>query len=179
MSLEQASYLSQVIAALAVVASLVFVGLQVRQNTRAQRVVAVNSLAAAAVAINVPAMSSPTVGEALAKALADWPSATREQRIIAHYHMFSFFKLSESAWYQRKVDVLDESQWAGWETLLLAFYHSNGIKNGWWPRRGDVYSPEFQAFLAGSTDRSAQTASLEDIFSDRRGAKTQHAASES
>ena len=171
MSLEQASYLSQIVAALAVVASLVFVGFQIRQNTRAQRVVAVNSLAAAAVAINTSAMGSPTIGEALAKALADWSSATREQRIIAHYHMFSFFKLSESAWYQRKVDVLDENQWAGWEALLLAFYHSNGIKNGWWPRRGNVYSPDFQAFLAQSSERAVETASLEDIFADRGGRK--------
>ena len=85
--------------------------------------------------------------------------------------MFSFFKLSESAWYQRKVDVLDESQWAGWETLLLAFYHSNGVKNGWWPRRGNAYSPEFQSFLAQSAREHAKTATLEEIFSDKGGAK--------
>ena len=97
MSLEQAAYLSQVIAAVAVLASLVFIGLQVRQNTRSQRVVAVSSLAAAIAAINVPAMESPALGEALSKALHDWGSASREQRIVAHYFLFSFFKLSESA----------------------------------------------------------------------------------
>ena len=59
MTLEQASDLSQVIAAISVMASLVFVGLQIRQNTRSQRVVAVNSLTAAAVAINVPGMEPP------------------------------------------------------------------------------------------------------------------------
>jgi hypothetical protein len=170
MSLEQASYLSQVIAALAVVASLVFVGFQIRQNTRAQRVVAVNSLAAAAVAINVPAMESPVFGEALAKALTDWASATREQRMIAHYFLFSFFKLSESAWYQRRVQVLDAPQWAGWENLLLAIYHTDGVQAGWWPHRHDVYSPEFQDYLARSSKDQISVGTLEEIFSNSRRA---------
>ena len=37
MSLEQASFLAQIISAVAVFASLLFVGLQVRQNTNAVR----------------------------------------------------------------------------------------------------------------------------------------------
>src|SRR5689334_14565977 len=166
MSLEQASYLSQVIAAVAVIASLVFVGFQIRQNTRAQRVVAVNSLAAAAVAINIPAMESPAFGEALAKALGDWASATREQRMVAHYFLFSFFKLQESAWYQRRVQALDAPQWQGWENLLLAIYHTEGVQRGWWPHRRGVYSPEFQDYLARSSPRQVSVGSLEDIFSN-------------
>lgn len=164
MSLEQAAYLSQVIAALAVLASLVFIGLQVRQNTRSQRVVAVSSLAAAIAAINVPAMESPSLGEALSKALHDWGSASREQRIVAHYFLFSFFKLSESAWYQRRAQVLDASQWTGWETLLLAIYHSEGVKTGWWPRRRNAYSPDFQAYLGRTVEPGAAIGSLRELF---------------
>jgi hypothetical protein len=164
MSLEQASYLSQVIAALAVLGSLVFVGLQIRQNTRSQRVVAVDSLAAAIAAINVPAMESPALGDALSKALHDWTTATRDQRIVAHFFLFSFFKLSESAWYQRKTDVLDETQWTGWETLLRAYYHSEGVKTGWWPHRHHAYSPEFQAFLQAIPPPPSDIGTLNDLF---------------
>jgi hypothetical protein len=168
MSLEQASYLSQVIAALAVVASLVFVGFQIRQNTRSQRVVAVNSLAAAAVSINVPGMESASFGEALSKALASWTAASREQRMVAHYFLFSFFKISESAWYQHQVQVLDAAQWAGWENLLLAIYHTDGVQSGWWPHRGNVYSPEFQEYLARSSKKQVSAGTLDDIFSNKR-----------
>jgi len=164
MSLEQASYLSQVVAAIAVLASLIFVGLQIRQNTRSQRVVAVDSLAAAIAAINVPAIESPALGAALSKALQDWGSASREQRIIAHYFLFSYFKLGENAWYQRKTRVLDTSQWIGWETMLRAFYHSEGVKTGWWPRRRHAYSPEFQAYLTGLPLPPADIGSLNDLF---------------
>lgn len=164
MSLEQAAYLSQVIAGLAVLASLLFVGIQIRQNTRSQRVVAVNSLTAAIAAINVPAMESPALGAALSSVFQDWNSATREQRIVAHFFLFSFFKLSESAWYQRRNEVLDEQQWVGWETLLRSMYHSEGVKNGWWPYRRNAYSPEFQAHLERCEKPSSKMGPLYELF---------------
>lgn len=164
MSLEQASYLSQIIGSVAVLASLVFVGLQIRQNTRSQRVVAVDSLSAAIAAINVPAMESPALGEALAKATRDWGSASREQRIIAHYFLFSYFKLAENAWYQQRAKVLDETQWAGWATGARMFYHSPGVRSAWWPRRRHTYSPEFQAYLGGTAPPPPDIGSLDDLF---------------
>lgn len=167
MSLEQAAYLSQVIAGLAVLASLLFVGVQIRQNTRSQKVVAVNSLTAAIAAINVPAMESTALGEALDSVFRDWNSATREQRIVAHFFLFSFFKLSESAWYQRRSDVLDEEQWVGWETLLRAMYHTEGVKNGWWRFRRNAYSPEFQAHLARSEKPTGEIGSYSELLGTR------------
>ncbi len=164
MSLEQAAYLSQVVAGVAVLASLIFVGVQIRQNTRSQKVIAVDSLAAAIATINVPAMESPAIGEALSKALADWGSASRDQRIIAHFFLFSFFKLNESAWYQRRNEVLDAAQWAGWETVLRIYYHSPGVKTGWWPHRRHAYSPDFQTYLAGTLPPPGEIGTLNELF---------------
>jgi hypothetical protein len=166
MSLEQASYLSQVIGAFAVLGSLIFIGLQIRQNTHSQKIVAVSSLAAAIAAINVPAMQSPTLGEALAKATRDWRSATREQRVLAHFFLFSYFKLCENAWYQHSRGSLDATQWAGWETMLRVFYHSAGVQAGWWPRRRRAYSPEFQSYLATTLPPPDDIGSLESLFGD-------------
>ena len=84
-------------ALVALLASLIFVGLQIRQNTQSQRVVAVESLATAIAAINVPAMQSPALGTALATALKDWSLASHDERVIAHYFLFCFFKLHEQA----------------------------------------------------------------------------------
>ncbi|MFZ2030119.1 MAG: hypothetical protein WAU68_07425 [Vitreimonas sp.] len=164
MSLEQASYLSQIVAALAVLASLLFVGLQIRQNTQSQKLVAVSSLAAAIAAINVPAMQSPALGEALARATRDWNAASREQRVLAHFFLFSYFKLGENAWYQHARGVLDATQWSGWETMLRVFYHSPGVQSAWWPRRRRAYAPEFQAYLASTPAPPQDIGSLEDLL---------------
>ena len=110
MTLQMWVDLAQIVSASAVTLTLLAVIMTIRQNTRSQKALAVDSLAAAITSINVPAMKSHTLGSALSKATADWGSANREERIIAHYFLFSFFKLLENAWYQRRAGILDQAQ---------------------------------------------------------------------
>jgi hypothetical protein len=163
MTLQMWVDLAQIVSALAVTLTLLAVIMTIRQNTRSQKALVVDSLAAAITSINVPAMRSPLLGSALSKATADWGSATREERIIAHFFLFSFFKLLENAWYQQKAGILDEAQWIGWETLLRKYYHADGVRRVWWPGRKHAYSPQFQKFLAGTTPPDA-LGSLNELF---------------
>jgi len=167
MTLEQISLLAQIAGAVAFLASLIFVGLQIRQNTQSQRIVAVESLAAAIAAINVPAMQSPLVGTALARTLKDWRAASHDERVIAHYFLFCFFKLHEQAWYQHKRRVLEPGQWSG-ENLIRAYYHSPGIQEVCWPSRRHAFSPQFQAYLA-ATEPPQEIVPLSDLFGGESG----------
>jgi len=103
------------------------------------------------------------LGAALAKASADWNSASREERIIAHFFLFSFFKLLENAWYQQKAGILDDAQWIGWETMLRKYYHAEGVQRAWWPARKNSYSPEFQKFLS-ETKPPEELSTLKELF---------------
>lgn len=163
MGLQDFAALAEIVNAAAVIVTLVFLVISIRQNTQAQKVLAVESLTAAITALNVPAMESPALGEALAKATADWNSASREQRTMAHYFLFSIFKLLETAWYQQRSGTLDPAQWVGWDDMLRRQYHSPGVKNGWWPYRRTSFSPDFQAYLAESEPPAVGLA-LREIF---------------
>jgi hypothetical protein len=155
--------IAEIVSALAVTLSLIALIVSIRQNTKSQKALVVDSLAAAITSINVPAMESHTLGSAIAKATADWGSASREERIMAHFFLFSFFKLLENAWYQQKAGVLDQAQWLGWETLLRKYYHSDGVRRVWWPSRRHAYSPEFQNFLS-ATKPPQELGSLGDLL---------------
>jgi hypothetical protein len=163
MTLEMWVALAQIVSALAVTLTLLAVIVSIRQNTKSQKALAVDSLAAAITSINVPAMESHTLGSALSKATTDWGSASREERIIAHYFLFSFFKLLENAWYQKKAGILDQAQWLGWEALLRRYYHAEGVRRVWWPGRKHAYSPEFQKFLS-KTKPADELGSLNELF---------------
>ncbi len=163
MDLQSLVSIAEITGGIAVLVSLVFVVVSIRQNTRSQKALAVDSLTAAITAINVPAIESPKVGFAVAKAMLDWQAASREERAIAHYFLFSYFKLSENAWYLRQSDVLDHGQWMGWETALRKYYHAPGVQQVWWPNRRNAYSPEFQEFLAGTAPAN-ELGNLIDIF---------------
>ncbi len=142
--------ISQIVASIAVVLTLGAVVISIRQNTSAQRVVSIQSITAAIAAINIPGSESPALGNALAAATKDWAGASRDERILSHYFLFSFFKLCEQVWFQHKAGALEKGQWTGWESSLLRFYHSPGVKEGWWPGRRVAYSPAFQTYLAQS-----------------------------
>ena len=163
MNLQVFVAVAEIVSALAVVLTLVLLIVSIRQNTKSQKALVVDSLAAAITSINVPAMESPALGSALSKATADWSSASREERIIAHYFLFSLFKLLENAWYQQKAGILDQAQWLGWETILRKYYHADGVRRVWWPGRKDAYSPEFQKFLSG-TKPADELGSLNELF---------------
>jgi hypothetical protein len=150
MTLNDAYLVSQIVAACAVVLTLIALIVTIRQNTKAQRVLAVQSITTAIAAINVPAMESPQLGSALAATTRDWASATREERVLSHYFLFTFFKLLEQAWFQHQAGALDAGTWAGWENSLLRFFHSPGVANGWWPGRRWAYSPAFRDYLAAT-----------------------------
>jgi len=163
MDLQVFVALAEIVSALAVTLTLIALIMSIRQNTRSQKALVVDSLAAAITSINVPAMGSPVLGSALSKATADWGSATREERVVAHFFLFSFFKLLENAWYQQKAGILDKTQWVGWETILRKYYHADGVRRAWWPGRKDAYSPEFQKFLSG-TKPPDELGSLDELF---------------
>ena len=163
MNLQVLVALAEIVSASAVTLTLIVLIISIRQNTRSQKALAVDSLAAAITSINVPAMQSHLLGSALSKATSDWSSASREERIIAHYFLFSFFKLLENAWYQQKTGILDQAQWLGWERLLRKYYHADGVRRVWWPGRRHAYSPEFQKFLS-QTKPPEELSSLSELF---------------
>src|ERR1700737_5081819 len=109
MNLQVLVALAEIVSAFAVVLTLVVLTISIRQNTKSQKALVVDSLAAAITSINVPAMESPALGSALSKATNDWSSASRDDRIIAHYFLFSLFKLLENAWYKHKPGTLNQA----------------------------------------------------------------------
>jgi multisubunit Na+/H+ antiporter MnhG subunit len=84
MNIQVLVSLANIVSTLTVMFTLVGLIITIRQNTKSRKVLAVDSLAAAIASINVPAM---------AKATANRGSASREERVVAHYFLFSFFKL--------------------------------------------------------------------------------------
>lgn len=163
MDLQTIASITGIVSSIAVTATLVVLIVSIRQNTQSQKILAVQSLTSAITAINVPAMESSEMGAALANVTKDWNAGTREQRIIAHYFLFSIFKLGEAAWYQRKSGALETGQWDGWERLMRLYYHSAGVREAWWPHRGYAYSPEFQKYLL-TTQPLEGVVTLETLF---------------
>jgi len=148
MTLDQMANVASVIASIAVVLTIPVLIISIRQNTKAQRAIVVDNLAAGIASINVPLTQDPEIGSALQATSQDWNSATREQRIRAHYFYYSIFKLYENAWYQMRAGILEPEVWEGWAANMAKSYYLPGVRDVWWPARKHSYTKAFRDYLA-------------------------------
>ena len=115
MNLETINAITQLVAAVGVIASLFYLAAQIRQNTRSQRSLVVDSLTGSLIALLGPQASDPVLTRAFAAAVEDWNGATEEDRLRAAAVLFTLFKLFENAWFQQRQGTLDPEQWQGWD----------------------------------------------------------------
>jgi hypothetical protein len=145
-SLETINAVAQIIAALGVIVSLFYLAAQIRQNTKSQRSVVVDSLTGSLIAVLSPQASDPALTRSLAAAVEDWHRATEEDRLRAIPVLFSTFKLCENAWFQQRQGTLDREQWQGWDLYIRAYYHRSGVKT-WWSLRRGMFASGFRDYL--------------------------------
>ena len=146
MSLETINSIAQIVAAIGVVASLFYLAVQIRQNTKSQRSVVVDSLTSSLINLLSPQSSDPELMRAFVSATEEWDSASEADRLRAAPMLFSVFKLFENAWFQRRQATLDPEQWQGWELYMRVYYHRPGVR-AWWSARRSMFAPGFRNYI--------------------------------
>lgn len=145
MTLETINSIAQIVAAVGVVASLFYLAVQIRQNTRSQRSVVVDSLTSSLIALLGP-QADPKVMRSFAAAVEDWEGASEEDRSRAISMLFTTFKLFENAWFQHRQGTLDAEQWEGWDLHMRVYFHRPGVR-AWWSDRQGMFAPGFRNYI--------------------------------
>ena len=162
MNLETISAIAQLVAAIGVIASLFYLAAQIRQNTRSQRSVVVDSLTHSLIALLGPQATDPALTRAFAAAVEDWRGATEEDRWRAVAVLFTIFKLFENAWFQQRQGTLEREQWQGWDLYTRAYYHRPGVKT-WWSLRRGMFAVGFRDYLE-ATEPIAEAIPLTELI---------------
>lgn len=149
MTLADLSDLSQALGAVAVIASLVFVGIQVRQNsaiTRAQ----VHQQISDTFTVYLETMANHSnIIAGGASSRAGMNRLSDEELLQFSFLMAGLFKIWENAFYQYKSGFLDERNWQSNVKWMLTWYHMPGVQT-WWRVRKDLFANEFQVFIESS-----------------------------
>jgi len=140
-NLETINSIAQIVAALGVIASLFYLAAQIRQNTKSQRSVVVDSLTNSLIVLLGP-QNDPTMMRGFAAAVEDWHGASEEDRMRAISMLFTTFKLFENAWFQQQQGTLEREQWEGWDRHIRVYYHRPGVQT-WWADRRAMFAPGF------------------------------------
>ena len=143
MTLEQASLVAQIVSAVAVIASLIFVGVQLRQASAAIRGASSEAHAALYTDLVHSIIDNADFARLWSVGLND-PKALLEDewvRIVASSSaLFRQYETSRVQWQKGR---LDHEHWHTVEKQAANFRHMPGLKAAW-KVRGHWYSPDFR-----------------------------------
>ena len=143
MTLEQYAYLSEIIGVILVIASLVYLAQQLRQNTNAIRGESRQAMLNASQTEIFALMDNPDIAIDLTK-----PDAlTPEEHVKVSAWLFALFRARQFAWLQHRNKAIDDSQWET-EIAVIRFYFDSQRVQDWWKALGRAaFGNEYSDFV--------------------------------
>lgn len=165
MSLEQASLLAQIVSAVAVIASLVFVGIQLQHATKAVRASSSQAHSAMYHAIIASITDSAEFARIWRESLVDPDSQSADDRARFLAFTSTIFRYYESSRVQWLRGQLDDEHWHTIDRQAASLSGMPGIQ-AWWLVRRHWHSEEFQRWFEGLEPVEGETiygSTVEDV----------------
>lgn len=157
MTLEEINAVGQTVAVVATFASLVFVGLQIRQNTRATRAASHNAVSDSLNEINRMFAENADLTKIWLAGMADRKALTEEERWRFDSTARAYMHVCETMYIQAGLGAGDKSVLHAEEEGIRQVFASPGVR-AWWAENPYGFCPEFRTYVA-KLARSAETAS--------------------
>ena len=146
MNLEQASLVAQIVSALAVIASLIFVGFQLRQATAAIRASSSEAHSALYTELVHSIIDNADFARIWTAGLKDPKALSEEDWVRFVAYASALFRQYESSRVQWQKGRLDDEHWQTIEKQATTFGHLPGLMIAW-KLRGHWYSPNFRTWF--------------------------------
>jgi len=146
LTLEQIYFIGQTISALAVVLSLIYVGLQVKQNTTATQTASAQAYVSAHTDTIGLINSSPNLAKCLhqgAGGLESLDGANLIEFMAFHDSVFIFFQSSYLQWQH---GILEKSLWFTNKQAFVGLLKQKGQRE-WWELRRHWFDDDFQNYV--------------------------------
>ncbi|MDX1577132.1 MAG: hypothetical protein R3266_01555 [Gemmatimonadota bacterium] len=145
-TLTETAQIAEVVAAVAVVISLVYVGRELRSNTAAVRAASVQEVAN----LSAEILLTTAADSALARLRQ---IGDRDPSRLGEADRYRYATLIRQAWltmqnayFQNELDVIDPRVWEGYGRIVCAMWSNPGIRATWPAHRG-VLDSGFVAFV--------------------------------
>jgi hypothetical protein len=150
MTLEQASFVAQIVSAIAVIASLIFVGFQLRRATSAIRATSSQAHSSLYTDLVRSIIENADFARVWSIGLMDPKALKQDEWVRFVAYASALFRLYETSRVQWLNGRLDEEHWHTIEHQAADFGHLPGLQLAW-KLRGHWYSREFRGWFDGLT----------------------------
>lgn len=147
MNWDAINAVGEMLGALAVLVSLLYLSVQIRQNTASVKSStfqnAITSISHVSLAIATDKEAANVVYTAFAGNTAE---LSEQERFRAGLLLTGLFRNYENFWFQYQSGVMDEDMWQGICNAMLGYYRMPYVRQ-WWAERSSIFSPKFAEFL--------------------------------
>ena len=137
--------IGEIVGAIAVVVSLVYLATQIRGQNKESRLAAMHEIAVAYRESNIP-FADPNLADILTRAHNDTTQLTEAERVQLIVGVQGVFRVWEEAYYQHKAGRLDEHLWAAILREYLSYLSAAGFDFVWQLRKNG-HNDEFRLFV--------------------------------
>ena len=146
LNIQDLGSLGELIAAIATVMTLVYLAVQVRQNTRALKASTFQSISSELVQNVQPVFSTPDMAAIYAKSTSSPDSLSAEERIKMQAMYMASFRRLESTFVQCELGSIDRSFIEGPERSLIAIINTQ-LGREWWDSARSLFYEPFVAHV--------------------------------
>ena len=146
MNWEAINAVSQLVSSVAVVLSVLYLGMQVHRSTRVAKLATQDSAASALRDVTKPFMENAELGRVWRIGLEDLKTLSAEDQARFFHAAYQFLKAFETIHFHHVYGLMDEQLWEGWKHLLWHYNATPGFAH-YWQLRHDVFSERFQDFV--------------------------------
>ena len=146
MNWEAIGAIGEIVGAVAVIATLGYLALQMRQNTRSVRASMFQSLVEQMVNFDRSFTENPELARTYLEGVEDLDGLSEANRAWMAFTLFSHFQIFQSMFYQRQLFRNEPDYWESWRKIILMYYGLPGVKR-WWQLRRDLFSKKFRDFV--------------------------------
>jgi hypothetical protein len=146
MTLETAGVIAEIIAAIAVLISLWYLAIQLRQNTELQRAQLEVQLGITWAELHDNMIQQPNLARAYDLAAENWKEISDEDVRTYLWSVAKSFHILEGMFRQHQRGLLADDVWAPYEQYILGVLQIDAVM-GWWQSDGSLTSIEFQTHV--------------------------------
>lgn len=146
LTLSEGAQIAEIVAALAVVVSLVYVGLQLQSNTAAVRSASVQAITSTTASVLAVQSSNPELVRI--RRIGDLDPSDLDDDEAYQYRLFyrNFWLNHQNTFFQRRLGVIDENVWAVYRRIICDVISRPGARLTW-PDHAAVLDSEFIAMV--------------------------------
>ena len=154
MTLEQLGNIGELVGGIAVVASLLYVAVQLRQNTSITKSYARQSIAARASEFQLAVAQNDEILAVVTKLFRHEELSPNEE-VRLHFFLGCLFRATEEAFLQHREGFLEDEYWNKRGNLMLNYLRYPGIFESWQDRFRSTYHSAFVAWVESQFPRDA------------------------